>query len=97
VGLLIATVLGGAIGGIARRAWPAHTPRRLDVACILASVGAALGVLSGIITGAPWAGRLSPGSAGAAIAGAAAILVAFAALPRTAPTLTRALPGRPSS
>jgi hypothetical protein len=97
VGLLIAIVLGFAVGAIARRAWPAHTPRRLDVASILASVGAMLGVLAGIIAGAPWAWRFSPGSAGAAFAGAAAILVAFAALPRTAPSPTSALPGRPSS
>jgi uncharacterized membrane protein YeaQ/YmgE (transglycosylase-associated protein family) len=94
MGVLIAVLLGAVIGGVARVALPRHTPRRIDVATILAAVGATLGVLAGSVIGAPWVSRLSAGTFAATALGASAILTAFDVLPRTAPSLTRKLPGR---
>jgi hypothetical protein len=68
----------------------------MDVAIILAAVGAALAVAARAITARDWGAMkgFSPGIAVAATAGAVAILLAFDLLPRFAPSLTTALPGR---
>ena len=96
MGLLLALVIGVAIGFAARVALPRLAPRRRDVAIILTSVGAVLGALARTVhttvSGAP--DHLSPGSVLAPLAGALTILIAFVLLPRVAPSLTVRLPGR---
>jgi hypothetical protein len=96
VGLLLALAVGAAIGGAARVAAPRHVPRRADVAIILAAVGAALGTLGHAISRWNWdaLARFSPGTAIASAAGSIAVLLAFDVLPRVAPAMTAALPGR---
>jgi uncharacterized membrane protein YeaQ/YmgE (transglycosylase-associated protein family) len=92
--LLLSILLGGVIGGVARIAAPHRMPRRLDVATILAGVGAALGALGFVISRVPWTLHAAQGTLIAATIGAVAILLAYAVLPPLAPALTRVLPGR---
>jgi uncharacterized membrane protein YeaQ/YmgE (transglycosylase-associated protein family) len=93
---LLALAVGAAIGGAARVVAPRHVPRRAHVAIILAAVGAALGTLGYAISRWNWdaLAHLSPGTAIASAAGAIAVLLAFDVLPRVAPAMPAALPGR---
>ena len=96
MGLVLALVVGAAIGGAARLTLLRYVPRRTDVAIILASVGAALGILAKVMTTGTWNAVFdaSPGIAIAGAIGAAVILLAFHLLPRIAPSLIESLPGR---
>lgn len=92
--LLLSILLGGVIGGAARTAARHHMPRRVDVATILAAVGAVLGALGFVIARVPWSLQATRGTLVAATVGSVVILLAYALLPQFAPSLVRALPGR---
>lgn len=96
VGVLLALVVGAAIGEVARAIAPHHVPRRADVRIISSVVGALLGGLGLAISRWSWEDltRLSTGSAVASALGAIAMLLAFHVCPRIVPSVTQSLPGR---
>lgn len=96
MGPLYILAIGAVVGAGARLLVGRRAPRRIDVAMILAAVGAGLGALGYAMSTDRWSAimHFSPGMAVAAIVGATMILLAFRVLPRVAPSLVHALPGR---
>ena len=96
MGLLLALATGTAIGVASRAIAPHRVPQRADVRIISSVVGALLGFLGLAISRWHWDGltRVSTGIAVASALGAIAMLLAFDVVPRVAPPVTEALPGR---
>lgn len=89
MGIPLALAIGAAIGALARAFLPGVAPRRLDVAIILAAVGAMCAALTASVLDVAPLAEASPGSALRAAAGAVAILLAFVLVPRVAPGVGR--------